>query len=78
MSAVKLSEIEDADKLATKEQLDNAIARLENRMDARFNALEVRFNAIDAKFSAQRILLIVAVIGILAQIVNAWLIHSPK
>jgi hypothetical protein len=52
---MKLSEIEDADQLATKiqfERLENKFDRLENRLDARFNAIEAKFLAIDAKFLA--------------------------
>ena len=61
--------------LRTKDQLEIAIGRLENRMMERFLAIEKRFVEIDGKFSQQRILLIAAIIGIVAQIVNAWILH---
>ena len=62
--------------LRTKDQLEVAIGRLENRMMERFLAIEKRFVEIDGKFSQQRILLIVAIIGIFVQIINAWMLHK--
>jgi len=62
--------------LRTKDQLEVAIGRLENRMMERFLAIEKRFVEIDGKFSQQRILLIVAIIGIVVQIINAWMLHK--
>jgi hypothetical protein len=73
----------------TREELEIALTRLENKLDARFNALEQRFlgidgkfngiddkfNGINAKFNAQRTLLWGIALGVLAQIVNAWIIH---
>jgi hypothetical protein len=58
----------------TAERLSNKIDRLEIKMDTRFNAIETRFNAIDAKFANQRVLLIVAIVGVIAQIINAWVV----
>ena len=59
----------------TKEQFELAFARLENKLDAKFNAIDARFNAIDAKFNAQRILLAGIFFGVLAQILNALILH---
>jgi thymidylate kinase len=58
-----------------RQHLDIVIERLENKIDAKFNAVDARFNAIDAKFNNQKILIIVAILSVLAQIVNAWIIH---
>jgi len=41
----KLSDIEDADLLATKVQLD----QLENKMDARFNGIDAKFISLQSK-----------------------------
>jgi hypothetical protein len=66
----------------TREELEIALTRLENKLDARFNTLEqrflgidARFNGIDARFNAQRTLLWGIALGVLAQIVNAWIVH---
>ena len=72
---MKLSELEDADKI------DVAFARLENKTDALENKMDARFNALDAKVNGQRVLLIAAIIGVVAQIVNAWVVagaHLPR
>jgi phage shock protein A len=68
--------------LRTKEQIEVALARLENRiverlnaLEAKINAFEAKLNALDAKINGQRILMIVAIIGVAAQIVNAWILH---
>jgi hypothetical protein len=65
-----------------KEQWAIALGRLENKIDAKFNAIDAKFNAIDGKFNAidgkfnsQRILLLSIVLGVVAQIVNAWILH---
>jgi hypothetical protein len=52
----------------TKDQLEIAIGRLENKLIERLNAL-------DAKLNNQRTLLIVAILGIAAQILNAWVLR---
>lgn len=52
----------------TREQLEIAFGRLENKMDA-------HFNAIDAKFNNQRLLLLGIALGVIAQIINAWILH---
>jgi len=36
--------------------------------------LDARFNAVDAEFKKQRVLLIVLIVGIIAQIINGWII----
>jgi hypothetical protein len=59
------------DLLRTKDQLEVAIGRLENKLVERLNALE-------AKVNNQRTLIIVAIIGVAAQIVNAWILHFNK
>ena len=74
---MKLSELEDADKIVTKDYLEVVIGRLENKLIERFNAIDAKFNAVDAKFNAQRNLIIVAIITAAAQIINAWIMH-PK
>jgi len=66
---MKLSDIEDADKLATKDYLEVVLGRLENK-------LVERINGIEAKLNNQRSLLIVATVGVIAQIVNAWILHK--
>jgi hypothetical protein len=63
------------DLLRTKELFEIALARLENRMVERLNAIEAKLNALDAKLNNQRTLLIVAILGVAAQIVNAWVLH---
>jgi hypothetical protein len=73
---VKLSDIEDADKLVTKDYLEVIIGRLENKIDARFNAIDARFNAIDARFNNQRLLIILAVLSVLGQIITAIWLHT--
>ena len=50
---MKLSDIEDADQLVTKDHFDLIISRLENKLDARFNAVDARMNAIDAKLDTK-------------------------
>jgi hypothetical protein len=73
----------------TREELEIALGRFENKMDAHFNALEQRFvaleqrflgidgkfNGIDAKFNNQRTLLLGIALGVIAQIINAWILH---
>jgi len=66
----------------TREELEIAFGRLENKLEAHFNAIDAKFNAIDAKFNginakfnAQRTLLLGIALGVIAQIVNAWIIH---
>jgi len=66
---MKLSDIEDADKLVTKDYLEVVLGRLENK-------LVERINGIEAKLNNQRSLLIVAIVGVIAQIVNAWILHK--
>jgi hypothetical protein len=44
-------------------------------IDAKFNGIDDRFNRIDAKFNAQRTLLWGIALGVLAQIINAWIVH---
>jgi hypothetical protein len=63
------------------ERLSNKVDRLENKLDtrfsaidAKFNSIDARFNAIDTKFAHQRILLIVAIVSVIAQIINAWVV----
>jgi hypothetical protein len=65
---MKLSDLEDFDKI------DNAFARLDNKIGALENKIEARFNALDAKINGQRVLMVAAIIGVLAQIVNAWIV----
>jgi hypothetical protein len=72
---VKLSDIEDADKIVTKDHLDIVIGRLENKLDARFNAFDARFNGIDTKFNNQKTLIIVAILSVVAQIITAIVLH---
>jgi hypothetical protein len=45
-------------------------------IDAKFVAIDAKFVAVDAKFNTQRWLLILAIFGTVAQIVNAWLMHT--
>jgi hypothetical protein len=80
---------EEIEKFVTKDylavvigRLENKIDRLENKIDAKFNGIDTkfngidaRFNAIDAKFNAQRLLAWATIAAIIAQIVNAWMIH---
>jgi hypothetical protein len=67
---------EITDKFVTKDQLEVALGRLENRLIERFNAIEAKIIALEGKFNSQRTLLIVAILGVLAQIVNAWILHK--
>jgi hypothetical protein len=63
------------EKPITKDYLEIILGRLENKIDARFNALEARINGLDGKISSQRIFMIVAILGILAQIISVWVHH---
>jgi len=72
---VKISDIDDADKLVTKDYLEVVLGRFENKMMERFNALEAKINGFDGRLNNQRTLIIVAIVGIIAQIVNAWILH---
>lgn len=51
-----------------KDQFEIGLGRLENKLVERLNTL-------DAKINNQRTLIIVAIIGVAAQIVNAWILH---
>jgi len=80
---MKISDLEDWDKLVTKDYLEMVLGRFENKMIERFNVLEAKINALDARLNGldarlnnQRTLLIVAIIGIVAQIINAWVLHK--
>jgi hypothetical protein len=83
---MKLSDLEDADKIDNGfERIENKIERLENKIDSRLNAMDAKidtkFNTLDAKINNQRVLMVAAIIGVLAQIVNAWIValsHLPK
>jgi hypothetical protein len=44
---MKLSDIEDADKLVSRDFLEVAIGRLENHVDERFNSLDARINRVE-------------------------------
>lgn len=66
---MKLSDLDDADKIVTKDYLEVVLGRLENKIVERLNALE-------AKLNNQRMLVIVAIVGIIAQIINAWILHK--
>jgi hypothetical protein len=59
----------------TKDHLKIALDRLENKIDRLENKIDAKFNAVDAKFNSQRLLLLSIVLGVVAQIVNAWIIH---
>jgi len=48
---MKLSEIEDADRLASRDQVEVALGRLENRMDERFNRVDSRINGLEGKIN---------------------------
>jgi hypothetical protein len=63
---MKLSDIEDSDRLASRDQLEVALGRLENRMDSRFNSVDAKINGLEGKLiTVQRsIWLVVAGIGI--------------
>ena len=66
---MKLSDVDDADKLVTKDYLEVVLGRLENK-------LVERINGIEAKLNNQRVLIIVVIVGVIAQIVNAWILHK--
>jgi len=62
---MKLADIEDANKLVTRDLLEVALGRFQNHVDERFNSVDARINGLDAKITTvQRsiLLLIVAVI----------------
>jgi hypothetical protein len=73
---MKLSDIEDADKLVTKDYLEVVLGRLENKLVERINGIEAKLNGVEAKILNQRTLIIVAIVGVIAQIVNAWILHK--
>jgi hypothetical protein len=73
---MKLSEIDDADKLVTKDYLEVVLGRFENKLIERINGIEAQINGIEAKLVNQRTLLIVAIVGVIAQIINAWILHK--
>jgi hypothetical protein len=60
---MKLSDIEDADRLVTRDQLEVALGRLENHVDQRFNSLDARINRVERSVW---FLVIAAVIQVLA------------
>jgi hypothetical protein len=60
---MKLSDIEDADRLVTRDQLEVALGRLENHVDERFNSLDARINRVERSVW---FLVIAAVIQVLA------------
>jgi hypothetical protein len=66
---------ETTNAFVTKEQLEIALERLENKLDARFNDMDARFNGMDAKFNNQRTLLLGILLGVIAQILSAWIMH---
>jgi hypothetical protein len=66
---------ETTDAFVTKEQLEIALGRLENKIDARFNSVDAKLNGMDAKFNNQRILLLGILLGVIAQILSAWIMH---
>jgi Co/Zn/Cd efflux system component len=37
--------------------------------------IDGKFNGVDAKFNNQTTLIIVAILGVIAQIVSAWVLH---
>jgi hypothetical protein len=63
---MRLSDIEDAGTLATRDQLEVALGRLEKHIDARFNSVDAKINGLEGKLiTVQRsIWLVVAGIGI--------------
>jgi hypothetical protein len=69
---MKLSEIEDGDQIVTKDYLNVALGRLENKIDARFNALEGKFNQQWIWFAA---LILTGVVQIAIGIASAWIQH---
>lgn len=73
---MKVSELEDGDKIVTKDYLEIVIGRLENKLIERFNDIDAKFNRIDGRFNNQRNLIIIAIITVLAQIVNAWILRK--
>jgi hypothetical protein len=60
---MKLSDIEDAGRLVTRDQLEVALGRLENHVDGRFNSLDARINRVERSVW---FLVIAAVIQVLA------------
>jgi hypothetical protein len=44
---MKLSDIEDSDRLVTKEQPEVAMGRIVNHIDERFNGLDARINRVE-------------------------------
>lgn len=60
---MKLSDIEDAGRLVTSDQLEVALGRLENHVDERFNSLDARINRVERSVW---FLVIAAVIQVLA------------
>jgi hypothetical protein len=73
---MKLSDLDDADKIVTKDYLEVVLGRLENKLMERFNALEAKINGFDGRLNNQRTLVIVAIVGIIAQIINAWILRK--
>jgi hypothetical protein len=57
-------------------QSEVLLGRLENKIDGRFNALEAKINGFEAKLNNQRTLMIVAIVGVIGQIINTWVLHG--
>jgi hypothetical protein len=72
---MKLSELEDADQLLTKDQFEVVLTKLENKLDARFNTIDAKFNAIDARFNGQRLWFFALIITGVAQVITAIFLH---
>ena len=64
---MKLSDIEDADRLVTRDQLEVALGRLENHVDERFNSLDARINRVERSVWFL----------VIAAVIQVWAIFGP-
>jgi hypothetical protein len=48
---MKLADIEDSDKLVTRDLLEVALGRFQNHVDERFNAVDARITGLEGKIN---------------------------
>jgi hypothetical protein len=76
---MRLSDIEDADRLASRDQLEVALGRLENKMDSRFNSVDAKINGLEGKIITVQRSIWVVVAGIGIQVAtNATALETMK
>ena len=75
---MKLSDIEDADRLVTRDQLEVALGRLENHVDERFNSLDARINRVERSVWFLVIAAVIQVLAIFGPVVVKWSSNNDR